>query len=433
LAVLAVEDGAGPEEQREALARALAAMPRLPERARELAAGWKAALAGDERSALAVYGRLADASPADRTVPLLAAELLWQRGKLEDAVVWLDRALRADASDPAALARLARVLGHLGDRGRLTALVGRLEAGPRSSTSLHVLSLARGWLGDAPGAASAAAIGRAAGSPLAADDAVRALAFAGDLDAAEKLARAEVAAAPPARRAARRLALAATLAQQGRWREAQRELDGAVAEAGPDAAAVRARRASLLVGRRDPVVLRKEFADYATLAPVRARALSIALAYVGDLAGAAPVAFELPDGSTPARLYAAVATWRGGDAAGGASTLKNVVRDRRHDVDLPAEAPPFLLGSAQADAADHASAIETLRGFQRLYEDEGWRPWAFPRSRLVLAGSLAAVGRRVEAAEELGRLLGSLQRADDDDGLLRAARILQVQLEGRAR
>jgi tetratricopeptide (TPR) repeat protein len=433
LAVMALEDGAGMEEQREALAPALAAEPRLPDRARELATAWKVALAGDDRTALSVLDRLAAADPADRTTALLAAEVCWRRGRLAEAVTWLDRALAVDEADPAALSRLARVLGHLGDKGRLGALAARLEGAPRSASSLHVLSLTRGWLGDLQGAASAARTGRAAGSPLAADDALRALSFAGNLEAAEKLARDELAAAPPSRRTSRRVAIAATLAQQGRWREAQQELDRAVTEAGPDAAEVRVRRAQLLLGRRDPALLRRDLAELASSSSARALPLAVGLAYLGDLAGAAPTALQLPPGSTASKLLAAVAAWRGGDPGGGASAIREVVRDQRHDVDLPAEALPFLLGSAQADAGDHAAAIETLRGFQALYEDGPWRPWAYPRSRLVLAGELAAVGRRVEAADELGRLLGSLQKADEDDGLLRAARILQVQLEGRAR
>ncbi|MFO0581490.1 MAG: hypothetical protein U0229_04380 [Anaeromyxobacter sp.] len=107
------------------------------------------------------------------------------------------------------------------------------------------------------------------------------------------------------------------------------------------------------------------------------------------------------------------------------------MKERRKDLGVPAEAAPFLLGFALEDAGDHKAAMDALHAAQALYEHGGVRPWALPRSRLQLATALAGAGRRVEAGEELGRLLGALQKADPDDGLLRAARILQVQFEGR--
>jgi len=433
LAVLSLEGGANLDAQRDALEPALAALPRLPRRSEELVTAWKAALDGDEGPALATYRRLADADPSDRTPQLLAADLLWQRGKLADAVGWLDRILANDAVDPAGLVRMARVLGHLGERGRLEALATRLASGPRTANALHALSIARGWLGDPQGAAAAAEVARAAGSPYAAADAVRARTYSSELDAAEKVARDALAAAAPAQRSARQVLLAGVLAQAGRWRETTQVLDAAVADPGAsDPAWLREMRGRLLVGRRDPALIRKELQQLQAISPARARPLAITLAYLGDLAGAAPMALELQQGSTAARLHRAVAAWRGGDPAGGVSGLKDVVREGRQDGGLPSEAGPFLLGSALVDAGDHGAAVDALRGFQRLYEDGGWRPWAFPRSRLLLASELNALGRRVEASEELGRLLGSLQRADEDDGLLRAARIVQVQMQGGA-
>jgi len=431
LALLALEGGADLEAQRAALEPVTAAGARLPPRAAELAAAWRSALSGDDRAALGAYGKLADADLADRDAPLLAADLAWQRGNLEDAATWLERAQRAAPDDPAVLSRLARVLGHLGDRGRLEGLAGKVNAGTRSSASLHVLSLVRGWLGDGRAAAAAAEIARRAGSPLAADDAVRALASSGDLDGAERVAREDLAAAPPARRPSRRILLAETLVEQGRWKEAQKELDQALAEAGPADVAVRVRRVELLAGRRDEALLRRELAELEPLAPARAASAAALLAFAGDLAGAAPLALKLPAGSPAASLHAAVASWRGGDAAAGASALRDLAKARRHDTGLPAEAVPYFLGGALADAGEHQAAMEALRKAQALYETGGVRPWANPRSRLQLATALIGAGRRVEATEELGKLLGSLQRADPDDGVLRAARILQVQLEGR--
>ncbi|MFO0581491.1 MAG: protein kinase [Anaeromyxobacter sp.] len=299
LAVLGLEAGADVEGQRTLLAPVTAAGARLPERAAALAAAWRSALAGDDRAAAAAYERLMAADLTDRDAPLLAADLAWQRGRLEEAATLLERAQRAAPADPWVQARLARVLGHLGDKGRLESLAGALAAGGRTPGTLHVLSVTRGWLGDGRAAAAAADTGRKAGSPLAADDLVHALAFSGDLEAAERAAREDLAAAPPARRPSRRVLLAETLVEQGRWKEAQKELDAALLEAGPADAWVRTRRVELLAGRRDEALLRKELAALEPLAPARAAACASLAAQAGDLAGAAPYAVHLQAGSPP--------------------------------------------------------------------------------------------------------------------------------------
>ncbi|MFT3914709.1 MAG: protein kinase [Anaeromyxobacteraceae bacterium] len=213
LALLSLEAGADVEGQRAALAPVTAAGARLPERAAALAAAWRSALAGDDRAATAAYERLMEGDLGDRDAPLLAADLAWQRGRLEDAATLLERAQRASPADPWVQARLARVLGHLADRRRLESLAGALAAGGRTPGALHVLSLTRGWLGDARAAAAAADTGRKAGSPLAADDLVHALASSGDLRgrrtrrarrARRRAARPPPLAARPPRRDARR-------------------------------------------------------------------------------------------------------------------------------------------------------------------------------------------------------------------------------------
>ena len=186
------------------------------------------------------------------------------------------------------------------------------------------------------------------------------------------------------------------------------------------------RRLHLMAGRRDAAELRRLASALAALPTGPASRAAIHLAWAGDLARAEAVARGVAGESVSRAVYEGVAAWRRGDAAGGADRL-GPLRARSlalEDEEIPFEAPWFLYGEALHEAGLHERAIEALRRAQGLFAVNWMRPWALPRSRLLLARSLAALGRRGEALEELSRLTSELRRADPDDPHLREARTL---------
>jgi len=108
-------------------------------------------------------------------------------------------------------------------------------------------------------------------------------------------------------------------------------------------------------------------------------------------------------------------------------------RSLTDDLDMPMEMIWLLHGEALHEAGRHDEAVAALRRFQGLFAMNWVRPWALPRSRLLLARSLAALGRRAEAAEELGRLTHELRRADVDDPVIAEARALATQMDATLR
>jgi len=123
-----------------------------------------------------------------------------------------------------------------------------------------------------------------------------------------------------------------------------------------------------------------------------------------------------------AAAYSAVAAWRRGGPERAAQELRSVTtRCVADDLHLPLEAPWFLAAEALADAGRHEEALVAVRRFQRLYAMNWWRPGAVPRSRLLVARSLAALGRSAEATSEIDALLSSRARADADEPLLAEA------------
>jgi tetratricopeptide (TPR) repeat protein len=414
--------------RRELLAPALKNLDRVPPKERQIILAWRAHLDGDDTTALSIYRAVVATWPEDKRAIYLQADLLHHRGELAEAVPLLERVLALDPEFEFALDHAVDDLGYLGRKDRLQALAARLERAAPNASTLHALTSIRGWLGDAAGAVEAARRSVASGGGEAAQaDLLFALLFAGDLDGAQAELRSRGLVEPASD--AVRWQLVRVLASQGRRREALALADELLR--GEPAAAERIaslrRRGHLATGFQDAAAVRAVVRKIAPLDSSRAAGLATEVAYAGDVAGAAPLARGLPKGSAIAALHEGVALLRSGQAARAVEVFRTI--PLRDDLQVPKDAPVFLLGEALAAAGRDQEAAEVLGRFQAIYHPAGfWRPWAVPRSRLLRARALDHLGRRAEARAEVQAVLSQLVRADPDVPMLVEARKLDAQL-----
>jgi tetratricopeptide (TPR) repeat protein len=433
LAWLLVSEGSTIDRQREVLAPALANLERAPPKERDLVLAWKAHLDGDDSGALALYKKAIDASPDDKHLVYLAADLLHHRGDLAGALPYLERVLELDPEFEFAMEHAVEDLGWLGRRDRLRELVRGWERLPPGPGTLHALSAAKGWLGDAR---DAVAIARGAHGGLggaALGDLVRALLHAGDAPGAESLVRREIGSGRGDRVQLGYL-LALALANQGRWREARGALDGMEPFlASEDARKVwRARRAHLLAGFGDAAAVRREVERLRALDPTTAARWAVHLAQAGDPEGARRTAAPLGPRDPAGRLAEAVIRLRAGDASA-PDALAPFAAPGGVRPWFPEDAPVYLHGEALAQAGHCAQAVEELRRYQAAYvPTHYWRPWGLARSRILLAGCYERLGRRAAARAELDLLLRAWGRGDADQPILREARALRARLRPAA-
>ena len=284
-----------------------------------------------------------------------------------------------------------------------------------------------------PGALEAAQREAETGSRAARGERLLLAVFAGDLDRAEAMARGGAARGAPAASRAQRARLAMVLVQQGRWREARLELDRAEASADgeQEVSIALLRRANLVAGRRSAAELRSLASSLAAISRVcLARGHPPRLC--GDVEGAEALAGGLVPGSAGRALLDAVAVWQRGNPSRAADLMasllpRSLADNLAHAMD--ALVPPRR-GAPQGRGATRRRS-RRCRRFQGVFAPNWVRPWAFPRSRLLVARSLAALGRRDEATEELARLTGELRLADADDPALAGARQLAAELRER--
>jgi tetratricopeptide (TPR) repeat protein len=434
LAWLLRSEGSTVERQREALAPALTDLERIPPKERDLVLAWKAHLDGEDGRALALYKKVVDDSPDDKRPVYLAADLLHHRGDLAGSLPYFERVLELDPEFEFAMEHAAEDLGWLGRHDRLRELVRAWERLPPDPATLHVISAAKGWLGDARGALEVARSAFAGGEAAARGDLVRALLYAGDAPGAEALVRQEIARGRAGReQLGYQLALA--LANQGRWREARAVLDGMepLLSSSEELAAWHARRAHLLAGFGDAASVLREVERVEILDRRRGGEYATHVAYAGDLASAARLASSLDPAGGPARLAGAVAALRRREAAAAAEALAPLAAPGAVRPWFPEDAPVLLHGEALAEAGRCAQAVEVLRRYQRLYvPTHFWRPWGLARSRLLLARCYERLGRPDAARAELDHLLQAWSRADAGMGVVREARDLRARI-GRSK
>jgi len=154
--------------------------------------------------------------------------------------------------------------------------------------------------------------------------------------------------------------------------------------------------------------------------------LAALVAYAGDLPLAAELAVDL-DGPWKA-VYEGVVAWRAGRFDEALALLARAAVPRQG----PRLLAEYLRGDLLFERGRHREAVDQLRRFVGRADWPYWpmwRSWAHPRARLLLAQSLAALGRSEEARAEVDGLLRSWSGADAGLPDLVAARDLRARLQ----
>src|SRR5262249_33610796 len=151
-----------------------------PEKDRMLIQAWGAHLEGDDITALKLLSDAAQAFPEDKQAFYQSGDILRHRNALTAAVPWLEGALALDPDFGWAAGDLAQTLGAVVRTADRRSGATRWEKIPGPGT-LHGLSIARGWLGDLPGAIEAAKRASVMGAGASAEeDLLQAMLFAGE-------------------------------------------------------------------------------------------------------------------------------------------------------------------------------------------------------------------------------------------------------------
>lgn len=412
-------------DQRASIEQAVRHQRGAPPLERLLIRAFAAHLGGDDAEAVALFREVTERWPEDKRAFYEMGDLLRHRDDLAPAVPWLERAVALDPHLGWAPGQLAEALGALGRREALREWTARWEADP-SPVTLHATSIARGWLGDLPGAEEAARRGLGMGAGLVAQqDLLGAQVASGRYAEAEGTARGWSEPGSPVRRIGF-YALAALEAYRGRRRAGLAHLE-ALARALPDVAQdahYHAVRCDYLAGDGDPRPVREAAEPLLAIDPFMAAGVAPTLAWLGDVEGSARLARHLPEGSLLARTSRALLAWSAGDREGALARLAAVVADS--PVSVWRLAPLWLLADLSWKAGDAAGAEDALDRLGRLYVPRMmWRSWVHPRGLVLLARLRAGRGDRDGAKAALDRLLEEWQGADPADPLLGEARALR--------
>jgi tetratricopeptide (TPR) repeat protein len=429
LAVWTRRFGGSLAAQRRAIARAVRHQRRAGPAEQVLIRAFAAHVEGRDEDAIGLFREATERWPEDKRAYYEIGDLLRHMDELELAVPYLEHAVALDPEFGWAPGQLAEVLGALGRHDALRAWVERWERAP-SAVSLHALSIAHGWLGDAARAADAARRAVAVGAGIVAQqDLLGAIGFAGDLSAAEELARAFAQPGSPIRRMGF-YALAAIEAYRGRRRAGLLRLDELAREV-PDVtgdALYHSARADYLLGDGDPGPVLAEIAALEEIDPRAASEHAPAVAWLGAGARAEALARGLRPGSAPARVHEAIAAWRDGAVDRALHLLRAVVADA--PVSAWRVAPVWLLAEIAHGAGRHEEALQALERHERLYVPRMmWRSWTHPRALLMRARSHEALGERERGRAAAARLLREWAGAEADAPLLAEARAIAGRLE----
>jgi tetratricopeptide (TPR) repeat protein len=88
----------------------------------------------------------------------------------------------------------------------------------------------------------------------------------------------------------------------------------------------------------------------------------------------------------------------------------------------------YALGEVELARGRHAEALAAMERFRGTFGGGYWKTWAWPRSLLVEARALDALGRRADAREKVRSLLEAWKRGDADAPILREAKALAEKL-----
>ena len=426
-------------ERREHIAAAVANSGRVGEKERLLIRAWRAHMEGRNEEAHQLYAQAVEAWPLEKDVLYMAADLYFHEGQIEKAQPLFERALQLDPVWEPALVHLTDCMGN--------------TAGSKA----ELLARARRWAEQAPGPSSYRALAQALAQNGKLDEALEQarrayaiepsywtrgvlseiLLYRGAFAEVEALAR-QAMGDPGLSKKERAQATglyACALSLEGRRREALRALEG-LRDVPLAAPSYHEMRMHHFLGDGALDKARVELAAFA--AAVRAQGeprhddkkfrerLPALSAAVGDLEGAAAQARSLEPGSPAEALYRGVAAWRSGRLDESAAALRPL-SERGDDIRIFAT---FLLGEvegARGHAAEALAAAERFRGMV-AFGSGYWQTWARPRSLLVEARALDALGRRAEARDRVNQLLDAWKRGDRDAPILVEARALAEKL-----
>ncbi|HVO18911.1 MAG TPA: protein kinase [Anaeromyxobacter sp.] len=432
IAYLGEFTGMDDAERRAEMEAALRNVDRVPAKERMLFQAWQLHLDGKDDEAHALYARAAEAYPQDKEVLFLAGDLYLHQDRILDGLPYFERAVALDPFwEPA--------------RMHLTDSLGLLLRGD------ELYRRAKEWVDKAPSASAYRALCAAHGLAGRWDDAVDAARKAYQLDEsaysrselhsalimaerygeAEALARAGTSSgASPMDRAERVEELVEALAYQGRWREAMRAVDGVSADLRDREAVVDNMRLGLLLGEADPepalATVRRLLALPGTPEHVKMRhGLALALAWLGDAAGAAPLIGSLPVTSGHRRIVEAVVAWKSGRGDQALAELRELAQGGEAWTRPEAWA---ILGMVAKETGRDADVVAAAEGLRQLPLMGDWRCWAYPRALLAAAQASERLGERARARAYLDRLLLMWQRADADLPYLKEARALRRRL-----
>jgi tetratricopeptide (TPR) repeat protein len=430
-----------PEEERgRALQAALRKVAVMPARERALFLAWRAWEEDRDEEARRLHDRAVRDFPEDKDILHQAGVYHWAHDRWPEAVAVFRRLL---ALDPGWMRARDHIVGALNMMRRLDESLALCEQAVREAPSaIAHADLAWTLMFLARFEEAVAAARRATemdDQPWTRGLWGWTLLAAGRLEEAEGTFRG----IPEHRRwsgpAPGGLGLVATLAHQGRRREASRVLAEVVARRPPsseetylNAAYLRSNLLLCTSCGLELAEVRRE-AEAAARRPANRGWAALLLLLHGDEAAAEELAAGIPDEVTWADVSKAqwpgLRSWRGGDGAQARAALERLAAaGPPHNQTVPTYLLALLARREGRDAdvveaADrHARAPRIVLGTVTL-----------PEVTLWAAEALERMGRSAEARERVDRLLGWWSRADPDLPLLAEAKALKRRLEARAR
>jgi tetratricopeptide (TPR) repeat protein len=410
---------------------------RLGEKERLLIGAWRAHMENRNEEAHRIYAQAVEAWPHEKDVLYLAADLFFHENRCAEAQPLLERALQLDPTWEQALIHLADCLRE------------------DPTTKDEFLALTRRWAERAPGPHSYRLLAAALAQDGKLDEALEkgrrayemepnqwnrqflalVLLYLGDFAEAEALLKPVITDQGRTERERARAAgsYAATLALQGRRKEARRVLDamrdipgvavvyheyrllhfvgdGATAEA-------RAESDLLLRAVRETP---PDFREQERLAAVAAMAC--------NPERAAELVRAVEPGSPAGLLCRAMLAWQTGRIDAAAADFRPLADRQDHFRHFAL----YALGDVEEARGRHAEALAALDKFRAIWGGGYWTSWARPRSQIIEARALEALGRRNEAQEKVRVFLETWRDADPDLPLLAEAKALQARLASGA-
>jgi tetratricopeptide (TPR) repeat protein len=417
--------GAVREEYRPYLDAALRAADRLPSREATLVRALAAGLDGRADEAVSLYDAVLASSPEDIDALRGAAKVQIERGDWRSALGYVRKWVEVAPEQQPAVMVLVEVLGRLGRRDDLRALMARLK-GQRSVDPTSALVDAHLWLGEPEAAVEVARHALEERGEIELPELRYALNAAGRFEEMEEVAK-RIAGRPGAD-PWHRYFLILSLAARGRVEQALRLADDtAGALPATKAAETHFIRALVVAVTWDGARVWRDAARAFAIDPSMAAELDVTLALMGDLSHAAQLAKSDPPGTVSAEEHAALVAWRSGNTEAALARLIALeARDPWPATGLP---PAYLVAEiCGAASGREREALAAVARFRALPPRGFWRAFAYPRSLIIEASAHARLGERSEASRAVDELLRIWSRADPGLSLLREARALRESL-----